>query len=106
LKDVLFFYTIRTADPVTDKMEPSALSYRVMTTGDCIKYLESHGLTIHDDSRLRIKSRAGLVYILPNGESILVPTNFDLKYPGIIFKDKDTYLHLRRSTPFLLGKKI
>lgn len=76
-----------------------------MPTGECIKYLESHGLTIHDDSRLRIKSRAGVVYILPSGETVLVPTNFDLKYPGIIFKDKETFLHFAEIDSFPIGEE-
>jgi hypothetical protein len=95
----LYFVTLS----LTDKMESHVLPYRVMPTGECLKYLEAHGLTIHDDWKYMIRSRAGLVYVLPNGETILMPTNFDVNYPGIVFKDKATFMHFAELDSFPIG---
>ncbi len=78
--------------------------YKVTSTRECIKYIERHGLTIHDDSQHQIKSTSGIIYILPNNEVVLIPTNFDLEYPGIIFKDLETFKYYSALDFFPIGE--
>lgn len=80
--------------------------YRVMSTKECLNYLKSFGLTIHDDDmHLLIKSGKGVVYPLPNGEVLLVPTNFNKNYPGIIFKSKKEFEHCVKEDFFPIGEE-
>lgn len=80
--------------------------YKVMSTKECISYIENAGLTIHDDDTdFSIKSQSGVVYSLPNGEIVLMPTNFDLKYPGIIFKNKGVFEHYAKQDFFPIGEE-
>jgi hypothetical protein len=66
--------------------------YKVIKTKDCIEYIERFGLTINDDNPdISIKSQSGLIYTLQNGEVVLIPSNFDLNYPGIIFRNKSVF---------------
>ncbi|HEY4111130.1 hypothetical protein [Puia sp.] len=88
-----------------DNKDQQSLPYRVMPTRECLTYLEAHGLTIHDDSGDRIKSKSGVVYVLPNGETILMPTNFDRDYPGIVFKDRATFLDFAAKDQFPVGEE-
>jgi len=63
-------------------------AYKVMSTKDCLKYIANAGVSIHEDNtKFSIKSQSGVIYTLPNGEVVLMPTNFDLNYPGIIYKN-------------------
>src|SRR5690606_522661 len=88
----------------SNAMDRDTSQYKVISTRECIEYIEKKGLTIHDDSEYRIKSTSGLVYILPNSEVILIPTNFDLDYPGIIFKDLETFKHYADLDFFPIGE--
>ena len=73
-------------------MKPIGQEYRVLPTKDCIKYIEKSGLSLQDDNwDYSIPSGKGLVYTLPNGEFVLVPTSFEESYPGIIFDNAETF---------------
>ncbi|MFT3748128.1 MAG: hypothetical protein QM768_07415 [Agriterribacter sp.] len=75
-------------------MEFDTTKYVVSTTRECIKYIEANGVTLEDDnSQYSINSKSGLVYMLPNNEVVLIPTNLDPEYPGIIFKEKSYFLN-------------
>ncbi|HET9058271.1 MAG TPA: hypothetical protein VFN30_15610 [Chitinophagaceae bacterium] len=79
--------------------------YEVKSTKECIAYIENAGLSIHDDDpNLSIKSKSGVIYVLPNGEVVLVPSNFDLDYPGIIFKNKSAFEHYAARDFFPIGE--
>ncbi|MFT3948317.1 MAG: hypothetical protein QM763_15205 [Agriterribacter sp.] len=79
-------------------------NYKIISTRECIKYIEDNGLTIYDDSEYQIKSLSGLIYILPNNEVVLIPTNFDLNYPGIIFKTLGIFEQYRNMDFFPIGE--
>ena len=67
-------------------------AYKVMSTKECLTYIENEGLTINEDNeKLSIKSQSGVIYSLPNGEIVLLPTNFDLNYPGMVFTNKAVF---------------
>lgn len=86
-------------------MNSDTAQYKVIPTRECIMYIEKFGLTIHDDSDYRIKSTSGLVYILPNSEVVLLPTNFDLEYPGIVFKNLTIFKHYAELNFFPIGEE-
>lgn len=85
-------------------MNSNTAEYKVISTQECIAYIAKFGLTIQDDSDYRIKSTSGLVYILPNKEVILLPTNFDLEYPGILFKSLTLFKHYAELNFFPIGE--
>lgn len=88
----------------SNAMSNDTTQYKVIPTRECIAYIEKQGLTIHDDSEYGIKSNSGLVYVLPNKEVVLLPTNFDLDYPGIIFNDLKTFKHYAELNYFPIGE--
>lgn len=80
--------------------------YRVMSTKECLKYIENAGLSIHDDdTNFSLKSQSGVMYSLPNGEVVLMPTNFDLNYPGIIFKNAAAFESYLAKDFFPIGEE-
>lgn len=84
-------------------MEIDTTKFRVQSTKECIEYIESFGLTIHDESEYEIQSHSGLVYLLPNKEVVLIPANFDLKYPGIIFQTLEIFKYYSDMNFFPIG---
>jgi len=88
----------------SNAMNSDTPQYKVIPTRDCIAYIEKYGLTINDDAEYRIKSTSGLVYILPNKEVVLLPTNFDLEYPGIVFKNLEIFKHYSELDFFPIGE--
>ena len=46
---------------------------------------------------------SGLVYALSTGEVVLIPTNFDLDYPGIIFKELKSFKYYADLNFFPIG---
>ncbi|MBX9784359.1 MAG: hypothetical protein K2X48_13800 [Chitinophagaceae bacterium] len=86
-------------------MNSDTSQYKVIPTRDCIAYIEKYGLTIDDDSDYRIKSTSGLVYTLSNNEVVLLPTNFDLDYPGIVFKNLDVFKYYAALDFFPIGEQ-
>lgn len=81
-------------------------AYKVMSTKECLNYIENAGLSIHDDdTNFSIKSQSGVIYSLPNGEIVLMPTNFDLHYPGIIFKNKMIFKSYVEQDFFPIGEE-
>lgn len=88
----------------SNSMNIDASKYKIISTQECIKYIEDNGLTIYDDSEHQIKSLTGLIYILPNKEVVLIPTSFDLNYPGIIFKNLEIFEYYRDLNFFPIGE--
>ena len=88
----------------SNAMNSDTPQYKVIPTRECIAYIEKSGLTIHDDSDYRIKSTSGLVYILPNEEVVLLPTNFHLDYPGIVFKNLAIFKYYAKLNFFPIGE--
>lgn len=81
-------------------------AYKVMSTKECLNYIKNAGLSIHDeDTNLSIKSQSGVIYSLPNGEVVLMPTNFDLNYPGIVFKNAEVFKSYVAQDFFPIGEE-
>jgi len=81
-------------------------AYKVMSTKECLSYIENAGLSIHDDdTNFSINSQSGVIYSLSNGEVVLMPTNFDLNYPGIIFKNTAVFKSYVAQDFFPIGEE-
>ncbi len=81
-------------------------AYKVLSTKECLNYIEKAGLSIHDDdTNFTIKSQSGVIYSLPNGEVVLMPTNFDLNYPGIVFKNTAVFKSYFAQDFFPIGEE-
>ena len=81
-------------------------AYKVMSIKECLNYIENAGLSIHDDdTTFSIKSQSGVIYSLPNGEVVLMPTNFDLNYPGIVFKNTAVFKSYVAQDFFPIGEE-
>jgi len=98
---LIFFCSIKINSKA---MGSDTAQYKIVPTRQGIAYIEKSGLTIHDESDYRIKSTSGLVYILPNKEVVLLPTNFDLDYPGVVFKNLEIFKHYADLNFFPIGE--
>jgi hypothetical protein len=86
-------------------MSKDSPGYKVIPTRACIEYIERNGLTIQDNSDYGIKSSSGLIYLLPNNEVVLIPANFDLNYPGIVFENLEIFRHYADLNFFPIGEE-
>lgn len=89
----------------TVAMNNDSVPYKVIPVKECIKHIKKNGMTIFDESEYEIKSRSGVVYVLPNKEVVLVPTNFNPDYPGMIFKDIEVFKYYRDQDFFPIGSE-
>lgn len=67
----------------------SQRKYLKKPASECIKYIESFGHSI--DSLIFFKttpSGSGIVYKLENNKVVLIPSDFNLDYPGFIFESE------------------
>lgn len=81
-------------------------AYRIMSTKECLNYIENAGISIHDDdANFSLKSQSGVIYTLPNGEVVLMPTNFGLNYPAIIFKNTEVFKSYLAQDFFPIGEE-
>jgi hypothetical protein len=72
-------------------MQPD-FEYKTLPTIECEKYIIEHGVTLDNfNIHFSIPSQAGLIYTLPNGEFVLVPSHARSTYPGIIFRDRSIF---------------
>lgn len=63
--------------------------YLIKPTSECIKYIESFGHSVDSlDFFKTTPSGSGLVYKLKNKKVVLIPSDFNLKYPGFIFESE------------------
>lgn len=97
---IFWLFTIKTV-----AMDNDSMPYKVIPVKECIKYIEKNGLTIFDKSDYKIKSRSGIVYLLPNKEVVLVPTNFNPDYPGMIFNTIEVFKYYRDQDFFPIGSE-
>jgi hypothetical protein len=93
----ILFYTI------SNSMGNDSLYYKIKPTKECIEYIRHSGIQTSDWSNYEINSRKGLVYVLPSGEFVLIPSNLDEEYPGIIFKDREIFQHYVDLDSFPIG---
>ena len=60
--------------------------YRVLPTYQAVAYLHSYGMTVKNhDATYGITSRTGRVYLLPNGEVVLIGSRLIDDYPAFVF---------------------
>lgn len=87
-------------------MKTIETGHQVLPSKQCIEYLEEKGTKLQiqrpDDAT---KSTSGLVYILSNGEVVLLPSHVKPSYPGIIFKDMTEYKKYADLDSFPIDKK-
>jgi len=75
--------------------------YRVLPTGECMEYIQQHHVNLKDNNwGYTIASMKGIIYTLPNGEFVLVPSNLKASYPGIIFRDSGVFLKYAEKDSF------
>lgn len=87
-------------------MNPKDIELQVKSTKECLNYIEANGLTLQDNNPdYSIQSGSGLVYTLPNGEFVLVPTDLEQVYPGIIFKNEIIFKKVVENDYFPIGEK-
>ena len=80
--------------------------YRILPTNECEQYIIKNGLELRQFSmHYSIPSQAGLVYTLPNGEFVLVPSHSKPSYPGIIFRDAAIFKKYCEKDFFPIEKK-
>lgn len=103
VKKIILGLLLAAAIVKSNAMNKDSTEFRIISTKAGIEYLERSGLTINDESEYQIQSNSGLVYILPNKEVMLLPTNFDPEYPGIIFKDLATFKQYAKQNYFPIG---
>lgn len=73
-------------------MKSKDTGYKLISTEDCLKYIVQNGLSLEDENwDYSISSGKGLIYTLPNGEFVLVPSNFDKSYPSIVFNNAESF---------------
>lgn len=85
-------------------MKPNKSDYRIILSKDCIRYIEQKGIGLNDyNLDYSIPSKSGLIYTLPNGEFILMPSNFDESYPSIIFSDAESFKKYLAIDSFPIG---
>jgi hypothetical protein len=102
---IIFLLLFITSTINTNAMNIDTSKYKVMSTKDCIAYIEKYGLTIHDNAEYTLNSASGLVYILPNREVVLMPSNFDLEYPGMVFINLETFKYYSDLDFFPIGEE-
>jgi hypothetical protein len=91
---------------IIQHMNFSQPGYKVLTSRECLQYVEQHNVKEEDfNLDYTIPSRKGLVYTMPNGEFVLVPTHIDPLYPGFIFKDKNVFKEHIQKDFFPIGKE-
>ena len=80
--------------------------FTVKPTNQCIKYIESFGLTIHDfQDSLSSGSPYTLVFKLPNNEIVMIPSDLNEKYVGFIYEDTPAFIEMKENDFFPVGQK-
>ena len=79
-------------------------NYQILTTEEAIKYLTSVGLSINDYSNILIPSGLVTVYILPNGEVLLLESGLRERYSAFVFKDEEVFKMYSRADYFPVPK--
>ncbi|MDP4216251.1 MAG: hypothetical protein Q8927_08615 [Bacteroidota bacterium] len=81
------------------------MEYKVISTKECLEYLKHNQLgVVTFNPHYSIQSMKGIIYTLPNGKFVLVPSNYDESYPGIIFKDEEKFIKYRDLDSFPIGE--
>jgi hypothetical protein len=76
-------------------------NFTIKSVKDCLDYLKPFKINPQNrDSKLFIPGYGGLVYTLPNGEIILIPTDTDLEYSGFIFPNLNSFKEIVASGYF------
>jgi len=80
--------------------------YKVLSTHECMEYIERYHVDLKDNNwDYSIPSMKGIIYTLPNGEFVLVPSNFKASYPGIIFRDSQVFMKYAEKDSFPIDKE-
>lgn len=74
--------------------------FSILSTKDCIEYLEKCGIPIDSESMDSISSNRAIVFFINKEEVALLPSNLDPEYPSIIFKSKDAYRKYKQRNYF------
>jgi hypothetical protein len=80
--------------------------YKVLTTKECMEYIQQNKIDLQNNNwDYSIPSGKGIIYTLPNGEFVLVPSNLMASYPGIIFKSVEIFKKFLNKDSFPIAEE-